>query len=405
MGISLSSGQDVFAEELSGMTPVGLIERGLEYIRKGHYANGWAFFALARERLAAGQVELGVALEGLNRVTLEYWRAREALHEASRRFVETDAEQQAQITALEKLLCGLVREGDEGVTQGRSDGQRQRPLQLLRPAREIVEEDEQGLPALYVTCFGCFGVRRTDVGERALELCRNAKGQAILRYLVAQAGKRETMDKLMAVLWAEEAPDVARHKMRVAVSALRCALNRGLRCETGGGYIQYRGQVYQIHAEARVQTDVDEFVALYQAGQQAQGRASAEDASMSYERACNLYSGPFLVEDMYADWSMLRREQLRKMYVGMCEQLAKGGLASGDYEAVGRWSMAILREDRCDEEAHRLLMRAYAEQGRRSEALRQYQQCQAVLGEELGVQPMPETQKLLYWVLHREERP
>ena len=31
--------------------------------------------------------------------------------------------------------------------------------------------------------------------------------------------------------------------------------------------------------------------------------------------------------------------------------------------------------------------------GRRSESLRQYQQCQHVLGEELGVQPMPESNR------------
>ncbi len=61
------------------------------------------------------------------------------------------------------------------------------------------------------------------------------------------------------------------------------------------------------------------------------------------------------------------------------------------------------RSNRCDEEAYRRLMRAYAAQGRRSEALRQYQQCQKVLGEELGVQPMPETQKLFHLLVNGED--
>ncbi len=102
----------------------------------------------------------------------------------------------------------------------------------------------------------------------------------------------------------------------------------------------------------------------------------------------------FLTEELYADWSYIRREELSKAYVVICGELAEFNLAIGNYQDATTWASAILKVDRCDEEAHRQLMRAFAAQGRRNEALRQYQYCQRVLNEELGMQPASETQKL-----------
>ena len=106
------------------------------------------------------------------------------------------------------------------------------------------------------------------------------------------------------------------------------------------------------------------------------------------------------MEDLYADWSFLRREELLKTYVVMCDSLAEFNLETGRYEAAAKWASAILKVDRCDEEAHRQLIRAYAAEGHRSEALRQYHYCERVLSEEMGVQPTLETQKLFQMLLN-----
>jgi LuxR family maltose regulon positive regulatory protein len=47
-------------------------------------------------------------------------------------------------------------------------------------------------------------------------------------------------------------------------------------------------------------------------------------------------------------------------------------------------------------------MRTYAAEGRRGEALRQYQHCEQVLQSELGVAPMAETTDLFYTLLRGE---
>jgi DNA-binding SARP family transcriptional activator len=202
----------------------------------------------------------------------------------------------------------------------------------------------------------------------------------------------------MAVLWPEGEPEVAHHKLQVAISALRRSLNNGYACDPGGGYILYKNRVYQLTPAVMLQSDVDEFLALYHSGHQ----SSKGVAAAQYEKACQLYTGPFLIEDLYADWSFFRREQLSQAYLTMCSTLAEHYLEAGRDEDALKWATAMLKENRCDEAAHQQLMRAYVALGRRNDALRQYQRCQHVLNEELGVSPMPETVELFHTILHAE---
>ncbi len=96
---------------------------------------------------------------------------------------------------------------------------------------------------------------------------------------------------------------------------------------------------------------------------------------------------------------------LSQAYLVMCSALAEHYIDTGRYEDATKWATAILKENRCDEAAHRQLIRAYAAQGRRSEALRQYRRCVRILTEELGVQPMFKTMSLFQAILNNENFP
>ena len=413
MGSSLSSRQDELNVESEASSPASLIARGLNSVREGRYAEGVVFFALAREGLSPNQVHLAAVLDTFAQGHLSYWQAQQALHQASKCFVEADAKQQAGMAALEKLLPALM-EDTHGT--GNIQDTLQTAVQPLKkspdhqPARSpasafdetkndqslsALAENSEALPSLYFTCFGRFEVSRSG---QPVSLCSNRNGQAILRYLLAQVGQRASMDTLMGVLWPEDEPEVAHHKLQVAISALRRSLNNGYACDPGGGYILYKNRVYQLNPAILMQSDVDEFLALYEAGQ----RSSEGVATAQYEKACQLYTGPFLTEDLYADWSFFRREQLSQAYLTMCSILAEHYLEAGRYEDGVKWATAALKENRCDEAGHRQLMRAYVALGRRSDALRQYQRCQRVLNEELGVLPVPETVNLFHTILNSE---
>jgi DNA-binding SARP family transcriptional activator len=400
-----------------------LLQRGLDCTQRGSYVEGAAFFTLAREQLTPDQVHVAVLLDAFLQSHASYWQAQQSLHTASKRFVEADIERQAHLLGLNKLLLALNEETNTEVQphaalQPHEFSEAHQPQQLRQPTRPIPVgsnhsndsgrrtsppqqlslKDGVALPGLYVTCFGRFEVKRLD---EPIVLCQRRNGQVIFRYLVAQVGYRASADKLMDVLWAQDTPEVARRKLQIAISALRCSLNHGYRCGPGEGYILCKDGFYQFNPSVAIRTDVDEFLLLWQAGRQSSG----SELAALYERACNLCSGPFLVEDMYADWTSTRREQLKQIYFTMCRALAGYYLEARHYADAVKWTSAILSEDRCDEAAHRQLIQIYLAQGRRSEALQQYYRCERALSKELSTPPMPETMAVLQTVLNSTDLP
>ena len=373
------------------------IERGLTLAQRAHFADAAAHFSIAREQLSDAQARVLVALDGFIDSHSRYWDAQQALHEATHRFVVASTDQEARFADLQEALTtaqGSIGAQNRQVPDPEPEAW---PNPRDDPPAPADTEQTSALPTLAVTCFGRFEVRRH--GE-LVEPCRNKNGQAILRYLAAHPRHRETVDALVEALWPSDAPEVARHKLHVAASALRGALNRGLPRSKRAGYLVFKNGGYELDP-ATIKCDADEFEALFSAGQ----RAGGEAAVSSFEAACRLYTGTFLAEDVYADWSFLRREALAQHHVTMCSALAAHELSVGHNAAAARWATVMLEEDRCNEAAYRQLMRAYALDGRRGEALRQYQRCQQVLEAELGVGPMPETTAVFYAVLKGEPPP
>ena len=418
-----SPGQDPLAVELDPSTTLSLLESGLNCVRQGRFLEAVAHFALVREQLSPNLMHLATVLDACIQDYVDYRQAQQALRQASEHLVGVHTKQQARVITLEKLLITLMKaipENKSAVpqpTKSSVDPQfspTSKPSSFieeeaqfsmssvvnLRPGKplERVQHAEEGdaLPALYFTCFGRFEVRRLG---QPVSLCSNRNGQAILRYMVAQSNHRVTMDTLMALLWPEDEPEVAHHKLQVAISALRRSLNNGYVNDTGGGYILCKNGVYQLNPAVPIRTDVDEFLAFYRAGRQ---QKSINAAVADYEAACHLYKGAFLTEDLYVDWPIIQREQLNQAYLAMCGALSEHYLEIGSYEDAAKWASAILKENHCDEVAHRQLMRINVAAGRRSEALRQYQRCERILAEELDVSPMPETISLFQSILSNE---
>ena len=410
MSSSQSSEQYEPNIEFEYLSPELLLERGLHSVLEGQYVEGVVYFTLAREKLDGDWVSLAGLLDALTQGHIAYWGAQQELLEASKRFVQVDAEQQSRIASLATLLPALMKESHTLKTKQpvleKPPAKDQTPAPFPAPTVAFEEaqhslpisarvEENEALPALSITCYGGFAIRRSGL---PVVLCSNRNGQTILRYLITQQGHRASVDALMATLWPEDEPEVAHHKLQVAVSALRRSLNSGFDCDPGGGYILCKNRVYQLNPSISLRTDVDEFLSFYQVGQQ----SSSDSMAIQFEKACQLYIGPYLTEDLYADWSFMRREQLSHVYLSMCSTLAGYYLEAGRYEDTLKWATAILKENQSDEAAHRQLIRAYFALGRRSDALRQFHRCQYILNEELGVQPMTETIELFNTILKGE---
>ncbi len=363
-----------------------LIERGLDCARQGFFVEATTYFSQARVQLAGQENPLATALNAFLRNRELYVQAQQTLHEASKRFAQADQQQQHQLYALTALVSNLTS------SENPLDSATLYPIiTVIVPATaaESNPEKEPLLPPLYIKCFGSFEVRR--LGQTVV-LCQNRSGQALLRYLVAKTGHRETMDVLMELLWPNDTPDVARHKLIVATSALRRALNSGFADQPGGGYLSCKNEIYQLNPAVRLNLDTAEFLALYQAGRNA---TTSDAMAISYEAACQLYSGPFMHEDLYADWSFIQREQFESVYLTVAAKLSEYYFESQRYDEAAKWANILLQQNRCDETAHLQLIRIYQATNRRSEALSQYQRCKTALAEELGLEPQPQIKALI----------
>jgi DNA-binding SARP family transcriptional activator len=112
-----------------------------------------------------------------------------------------------------------------------------------------------------------------------------------------------------------------------------------------------------------------------------------------WRRAVELYKGDFLPEVDRA-WCVPRREELRDKYIEALIELGRCHEARGASEgAIERYRQA-LGENALREDVHRRIMKAYADVGRRSDALDQYRRCQDILRCELGIEPSSETRRL-----------
>src|SRR5712691_554308 len=238
---------------------------------------------------------------------------------------------------------------------------------------------------LRICLLGEFEVR---VDARLVSLRPPKKAVGLLAYLAARPGQAFSRGKLADLLWSDRLPDEARHSLRQTLLTLRRSL-----AEISPPLVRAEGDTLALDAAA---VDVD--VVAFQ-------RLAAEGSYHSLEMAAGLYRGEFL-EGLYVDeavfqeWVVAERERLRETAMDALARLLQLQRGSEGAEPAIQTALRLLRLDRTQEVVHRTLIRLYARQGRRAEALRQYRTCVDVLRRELGVEPEPATVRLYREMRH-----
>lgn len=126
---------------------------------------------------------------------------------------------------------------------------------------------------------------------------------------------------------------------------------------------------------------------------EATARALLQDGSDVEDGAARL--GSDILPDWYDDWVIFERERFRQLRLraleALCDRLTRAGRLTEALE-VG---LRCLAGEPLRESAHRAVMRVYLADGDRGEAVRQYQLCERVFGEQLGIRPSAQTRALL----------
>ena len=249
----------------------------------------------------------------------------------------------------------------------------------VRCSRSVVERAD-----VEIRLLGGFEVRvrgRTIEAER----WRLRKARSIVKLIALAPGHRITRERAMDVLWPDLEPDAADNNLRQTLHVARRALDPDP--ATTNRWLSLKDDQLALCPDGGVSVDAAVFVKAV-----AQARASRDPKALA--EAVELYSGDLLPDDLYEDWAIARREELRETHLAALLELARAQEAAGQAaEAVVTYERAVTAAPAL-EEAHVGLMRLHAGRGDRRRALHQFELLARALREDLDAEPDPASARL-----------
>ena len=209
------------------------------------------------------------------------------------------------------------------------------------------------------------------------------KPTRILAVLAADCGRVVPVDRLIDLVWGETPPPQARKSLQVHISGLRRA----------GVPVEHRAAGYRLAADPD-QVDAHVFGDLVaRAGE----TADPAERRAVLGRALELWRGaPMAGIDRLG-------APMEARHLAAVEDAVDADLALGHHAEVVDLLSGLVEEHPLAERLRVRLMRALSGAGRRTEAMRVFQDTRRVLVDELGVEPGPQLQRLYRAVLEGDE--
>lgn len=223
---------------------------------------------------------------------------------------------------------------------------------------------------------------RVWVGTRSIaDVCwRRRKAAALIKVLALTPQHRLHREEVLDLLWPELAPRAAENNLHRTLHIARHALEPDLHPGEHSPYLCLAGDLLVFCPEVSLKTDVDAYV-------EAAAIAQHREDPCAYQAAVGFYSGDLLPEDRYEEWTVARREELRRLYHDLLRCLSRLYERRGERAEGIEILQRLLISEPADEEAHTQLMRLYALAGQRHRALQQYQRLLDGLREETDAEP------------------
>jgi predicted ATPase/DNA-binding SARP family transcriptional activator len=219
--------------------------------------------------------------------------------------------------------------------------------------------------------------------------------RALLAALLLHPGEVVSADRLIDLLWGDDAPGNAPNALQAVVTRVRKALG-----SHGKDVLVTRTPGYAL-AVSHDQVDAVRFQGLLDRAARLLHRDPAT-ASALLEQALGLWRGPALqdlTDHPLAHQEIARLEELR---LAALEATLEAELALGRHTEAVAQLRTLVAEHPLRERLRGQLMLALYRAGRQADALDVYQQTRTVLGEELGLDPEPALQALHERILRQD---
>ncbi len=218
------------------------------------------------------------------------------------------------------------------------------------------------------------------------------KGQALFCYLLLYRDRPHSREILADLLWDDVTTARSKGYLRKTLWQIQTELNKYAEL-SNGNFLLIDSDWVQINQDAEYWLDVVEFEKTFAQIKDFPGWQLTPVSVQSLQTAVELYTGD-LLECGYYDYCLFERTRFSHMYLSMLDKLMDYCIAHQEFETGLVYGLRILRYDQARESTHRRLMRLHYLAKNRTEALRQYTQCTAVLQKELGVEPAKQTVRL-----------
>ncbi|HEX4820430.1 MAG TPA: BREX system ATP-binding domain-containing protein, partial [Acidimicrobiales bacterium] len=233
---------------------------------------------------------------------------------------------------------------------------------------------------MHYRLFGGLQVQRDD---GPLEL-GPPKQRAVLAVLLVEAGRVVATDRIVELLWGEDAPK-ARTSLQAYISHLRRILDPEVLLTQPPGYRL---------AVERNDVDVFRFLELVTAGRTQLREGDASTARATLEDALALWIGTPIPEFADEPFAVDLHERLLAARVGAIETVAEADLALGDQGSAVSRLEAEAANHPLQERLHELLALALYRSGRQADALRTIDRVRRALADTAGLELGPDLRRL-----------
>ncbi len=218
------------------------------------------------------------------------------------------------------------------------------------------------------------------------------KQRGLLAILVLEAGRVVPTERLIDLLWGDEAPKSATASLQNAVGAAAARTRRG-----HPRHARRRGMSSSVEPD---QIDARRFER-----ELADARGlPAEERRDRLRAALDLWRGPALAEFAFDDFAQAEIRRLDELRLVVLEERIDADLELGRHGDVIGELEGLVGEHPLRETFRRQLMLALYRAGRQAEALEVYQDARARFIDELGIEPGPELKRLQSEILRHEAR-
>lgn len=205
--------------------------------------------------------------------------------------------------------------------------------------------------------------------------------RSLIAFLLINRHQPSDRRRTAFLFWPRAGESAARRNLRQYLHHIRAALAV---IDPNGELLLADGSTIQLNPKIDITLDVETFI-----------HETRPEASLAeIKHALSLYSGD-LLEDVYDDWCSHERDRLHQFWLAALDRYSRALQSAGQWSEALRTVQRWIAAEPFDETAQRRLMQLYAFQGDRARAIHAYQAFARMLLEELGTEPLPETQKLL----------